>query len=161
MLMLEKLRESFPSEIMESGVEHGHSFVVVKKDRLPELLKLLRDEPELRFEMLMDLCGVDRSRLGEAIRFEVVYHFYSLTHHHRLRLRVKVPQEDPRVATATDFWQGADWFERECWEMFGIVFEGHPRLKHLLLFDGFEGYPLRKDYPIAKRQKIPVSEEVV
>jgi len=160
-MILEKLKENFLAEILETCDSHGDPAAVVRKDRLREVLVFLKEDPAFQFDQLLDLCGVDRSRLGEAIRFEVVYHFYSLTHHHRLRLRVKVPQEDPRVATATDFWQGADWFERECWEMFGIVFEGHPRLKHLLLFDGFEGYPLRKDYPIAKRQKIPVSEEVV
>lgn len=158
-MILERLREKFGTEILETIEERRENIAIVKKDRLHEILQFLRDDPELQFEFLMDLCGVDRLKGDEKPRFEVVYHLYSLTHNHRLRVRAKVPGEDAIVATAADLWKAADWFERECWEMFGITFTGHPHLKHLLLFDGFEGYPLRKDYPIEKRQKIPVPEE--
>lgn len=157
----EKLRQKFPSEILGGGEEHQNLFMIVKKERSHEILSYLRDDIDLRFEFLIDLFGVDRLKLDEPPRFEVVYHLYSLTHNHRLRLRVKVPEEDLMVSSAVDLWKAADWMERECWEMFGIRFEGHPNLKHLLLFDGFEGHPLRKDYPIDKRQKIPATEESV
>lgn len=158
-MILQKLQEKFPSEILEAGEEHQNLFVVLKKERSHEILAFLRDEPDLKFELLADLCGVDRLKLNQSPRFEVVYQLYSLTHNHRLRVRVKVPEESTTVASVIDLWKAADWMERECWEMFGIVFEGHPNLKHLLLFEGFEGYPLRKDYPIERRQKIPVTEE--
>jgi len=158
-MILEKLKKRFPAEVTQAFEEKGEGVIVIRQDQSHEILRFLRDDPDLRFEFLMDLCGSDRSRLGETPRFEVVCHLYSLIHNHRLRVRVKIPEEDPRLASVVDLWRAADWMERECWEMFGIVFEGHPSLKHLLLFDGFEGYPLRKDYPIEKRQKIPVPEE--
>jgi NADH-quinone oxidoreductase subunit C len=107
----------------------------------------------------LDVCGVDYLKAGDKPRFEVVYHLYSVTNNHRLRLRVKVPEEDMTLPTATDLWKSADWHEREAFDMFGFRFEGHPNLKRILLFDGFEGHPLRKDYPMEKRQKIPVPEE--
>ncbi len=87
-------------------------------------------------------------------RFEVVYHFYSLAHNHRLRLKVPLTAEDPSVDSVTSLWQSADWFEREVWDMFGIRFIGHPNLKRILMYEPFEGYPLRKDYPITKRQPL-------
>lgn len=92
--------------------------------------------------------GTDRER------FEVVYHFYSLTHNHRLCLKTPVPQADPAVDSVAGLWKSADWFEREVFDMFGITFAGHPNLKRLLMYDGFEGHPLRKDYPYYKRQPI-------
>ena len=94
-------------------------------------------------------------RPGEATdRFEVVYHFYSLTHNHRLRLKVPVPEADPVVASLTTLWPVANWFEREVWDMFGVRFTGHPNLTRILMYEPFEGYPLRKDYPVDKRQPL-------
>lgn len=155
------LQEKFPSEILAVHQEKGDLTVILRKDRCHEILKFLREEPEFHFEMMADLCGVDYLPMGEKPRFEVVYHLYSLTHNHRLRVRVKVPEEDLKVPTVTDLWKAADWFEREAWEMFGFEFVGHPNLKHLLLYNGFEGHPLRKDYPIGKRQRIPTPEETL
>ena len=87
-------------------------------------------------------------------RFEVVYHFYSTHYHHRLRLRVPLTAADPSVASLTGLWRSADWFEREAWDMFGVVFTGHPNLKRLLMYPEFQGHPLRKDYPVRKRQPL-------
>lgn len=157
----EKLKEKFPSEILSIEERQNETAVLIKKERALEILQFLRDDPDCRFEFLMDLCGVDRSKLGELIRFEVVYHLYSLTHNHRIRIRAKVPEGEDSIDSVIGLWKSADWFERECWEMFGIEFVGHPHLKHLLLFEGFEGYPLRKDYPITRRQKIPQPEETL
>jgi NADH-quinone oxidoreductase subunit C len=87
-------------------------------------------------------------------RFDVVYHFYSSSHHHRLRVKVPVTSADPVVDSLTELWHAANWFEREVWDMFGIRFTGHPNLKRILMYEGFSGHPLRKDYPIRKRQPL-------
>ncbi|MBI2081941.1 MAG: NADH-quinone oxidoreductase subunit C [Deltaproteobacteria bacterium] len=160
-MILQQLQEKFPLEIIKTGEGYGNLFAFVKKERSHEFFTYLRDEPALKFEFLIDLFGVDRLKLNESPRFEVVYQLYSLTHNHRLRVHIKVPEEELVISSVVDLWKAADWSERECWEMFGIRFEGHPNLKHLLLFEGFEGHPLRKDYPINKRQKIPIPGEIV
>ncbi len=90
----------------------------------------------------------------DSSRFAVVYHFFSTTHKHRLRLVVPVGDEDPEVDSLTSLWPGANWLEREVWDMFGIVFRGHPDLKRILMYEEFEGHPLRKDYPVNKRQPL-------
>jgi len=87
-------------------------------------------------------------------RFAVVYHFFSTTHRHRLRLVVPLDGSGPEVETISDLWAGANWLEREAWDMFGIDFRGHPDLRRLLMYDEFEGHPLRKDYPVKKRQPL-------
>jgi NADH-quinone oxidoreductase subunit C len=92
--------------------------------------------------------------LIEDARFVVVYHFYSLTHKHRLRVEVPVAEDDAEVDSLTTLWAGADWFEREVWDMFGIRFHGHPNLKRLLMYEEFTGHPLRKDYAVNKRQPL-------
>lgn len=158
-MIIERFQKTFPAEVLSTHQEIGDLTAVVRKDRVHDILKLLKEEPGLSFDLLVDLAGVDYLNWGEKPRFEVVYHLYSLQHNHRLRLRVKVPEEDMALPTATDLWKAADWFEREAAEMFGFRFEGHPNPKPLLLFEGFEGHPLRKDYPIAKRQKIPIPEK--
>ncbi|HFE52504.1 MAG TPA: NADH-quinone oxidoreductase subunit C, partial [Bacteroidetes bacterium] len=116
--------------------------------------QLLRDDPDLLFNFLMDLTAVDYLNFGRKPRFEVVYNLYSLMKNLRLRLRVPVPEEDPVVRTVTHLWKSANWAEREVWDMFGIRFEGHPNLKRILLYEEFEGHPLRKDYPVNKRQPL-------
>lgn len=164
-MILERLQQQFASEILSHHENLGDLTVVVKKDRLHDLLAFLKTDPGLSFEILMSLCGMDYSTLkgeGEGCekpRFEAVYHFYSVTQNHRLRLRVKVPETDMTLPTATDLWKSADWHEREAYDFFGFRFEGHPNLRRILLNEGFVGHPLRKDYPMEKRQKIPVPEE--
>lgn len=91
---------------------------------------------------------------GEAQRFDVVYHLHSLTHNHRIRLKVPLAAQDAVAPSLTGLWPSADWFEREVWDMFGIRFTGHPNLKRILMYEPFEGHPLRKDYPVYKRQPI-------
>ena len=112
----------------------------------------MRDDPELEFEMLTDLTAVDY--LGEQPRFEVVYHFYSVAKNHRLRVKVRVPEDDPVVASAVPYYASANWMEREVFDLYGIRFEGHPDLRRILLYEEFEGHPLRKDYPKEKRQPL-------
>ena len=91
---------------------------------------------------------------GDGYRFEVVYHFYSVPKNHRVRLKVPVPEAAPSVPSVTGLWSSANWYEREAWDMFGIRFDGHPNLKRILMYTGFEGHPLRKDYPVNKRQPL-------
>ncbi|MBI3312076.1 MAG: NADH-quinone oxidoreductase subunit C [Candidatus Omnitrophica bacterium] len=93
-------------------------------------------------------------QIDPAARFEVAYHLYSLTRNHRVRLKVPVTAEDPTVDSVTSLWESANWFEREAWDMFGIRFTGHPDLTRILMYEPFEGHPLRKDYPVSKRQPL-------
>lgn len=155
-MIADTIQKKFPQEVL---IIPSEGTIVLRKDRCHEIFQFLKEDPDLSFEMLVDLCGVDYLPTGEKPRFEVVYHLYSLACNHRLRIRVKVPEEDLSLPTVTDLWKAADWFEREAFDMFGFRFEGHPNLKRILMFEGFEGHPLRKDYPIGRRQKIPMPEE--
>jgi NADH-quinone oxidoreductase subunit C len=116
---------------------------------LPEALRVLRDDPELRFDLLADLTAVDY--LGRSPRFEVVYQLQSIAQHHRLRLKILVDDPEPVVPTASGVWKSALWAEREAFDMFGIRFAGHPDLRRILMYPEFQGHPLRKDYPLNKR----------
>jgi len=124
---------------------------------LGSALAWCRDEPSLGFAMLTDLTAVDYLKYpghADGPRFEVVYHLYSLAHNHRLRLKVKVDEDDPVVPTAVDLWPIANWLEREVWDMFGVRFADHPDLRRLLMYEEFVGHPLRKEYPIDRRQPL-------
>ena len=102
--------------------------------------------------MLLDLTCVDF--MGDEMRFEMVYHLFSITNNNRLRIKIRLPEKDPAIDSLTPLWKNANWLEREVYDMFGIHFTGHPYLKRLFMYDGFEGHPLRKDYPLRKRQPI-------
>ena len=160
-MVLQILQEKFAAEILQTIEGKDGPIAILRKDRVHDILKFLKEDPELSFDILMDLFGVDYLLSGEKPRFEIVYQLYSMKNNLRLRLRTKVAEEDMTLPTAIDLWKAADWFEREAYDMFGFKFEGHPNLKRLLLFEGFEGHALRKDYPITKRQKIPVPQERV
>jgi NADH-quinone oxidoreductase subunit C len=132
----------------------GEVTAVVPVDRLPTVLRMLRDRPELRFETLIDVCGVDYSGHGNGTwdgpRYAVVYHLLSLAHNWRLRVRAFAADDDfPVVPSAIDVWPAANWFEREAFDLFGIVFEGHPDLRRILTDYGFVGHPFRKDFPVS------------
>lgn len=126
--------------------------VTVAREGIGHALATLRDHPEMRFEHLSDLTAVDY--LGRAPRFEVVYQLYSITLNHRLRVKVPVSEDDPELPTATGLWKAAIWAEREVWDMLGIRFTGHPDLRRILMYPEFEGHPLRKDYPLHRRQPL-------
>jgi NADH-quinone oxidoreductase subunit C len=152
--VLEKIKNRFGEGVLGTHSDFGDDTAVVRREILADLAKYLKGDPELAFNVLMDLTAVDGLRMGKQPRFEVVYHFYSLTKNGRVRIKVPVGEEDPKVATLTGLWPIADWFEREVWDMFGIRFEGHPHLKRILMYEGFTGHPLRKDYPVNKRQPL-------
>jgi NADH-quinone oxidoreductase subunit C len=149
-----KLRQAFGDKILDVYTFRGDTVVVLDRSVNVEACQLLRDDPDLRFDFLMDLTAVDYLGFGRVPRFEVVYNLYSLANNLRLRLRVPVPEEDPVIRTVTHLWKAANWAEREVWDMFGIRFEGHPNLKRILLYEEFQGHPLRKDYPVNKRQPL-------
>jgi len=151
------LRERFGAAIVESHDQHGDETIVVRRESLVEILRRCREAPALAFDMLTDLTAVDYLTFPgreDGPRFEVVYHLYSLGLNHRLRVKVRVEEDDPLVPTAVPLWPIANWLEREVWDMFGIRFEGHPDLTRLLLYEEFVGHPLRKDYPINRRQPL-------
>ena len=130
---------------------------MVRRESLVDVLRQCRDVPGLAFDMLTDLTAVDYQTFPgreDGPRFEVVYHLYSLAENHRLRVKVRVEEDDAVVPTAVPIWPIANWLEREVWDMFGIRFDGHPDLRRLLLYEEFVGHPLRKDYPINRRQPL-------
>jgi NADH-quinone oxidoreductase subunit C len=144
----EKIKEKFPDEVVEVTSFRDQVSVIVKKGRILDICRYLHDDPFLYFDHLQDLCGVDYLGKKEP-RFEVVYNLYSIKYHHRIRVRAQVPENDPHIRSVTSIiWAGANWHERECFDMFGIVFKGHPDLRRILLPEDWEGHPLRKDYPL-------------
>jgi NADH-quinone oxidoreductase subunit C len=145
----EILKERFPEEIKATSVQFGDEIVVIDRDFLLDLSKFLMKEP-YAYTMLLDLTCVDY--LGDDLRFEMVYHLYSITNKHRVRIKVRLSEEDLKIDSLTPLWKNANWLEREVYDMFGVHFEGHPYLVRLFMYDGFEGHPLRKDYPLRKRQ---------
>jgi len=144
------LKEKFGESIIESGLDKGDALAVIAPAAVHEVIRHLRDE--LGFDMLVDLFGVDYQ--PRRPRFEVVYHLHCLQRNERFRLRVQIEEKKCELATITDLYPVADWLERETWDMFGVVFKGHPNLKRLLMYEPFEGHPLRRDYPINKRQPL-------
>ena len=136
------------------STDRGEVTAVVRVERLLAFMRELRDRPDLRFDMLIDVCGVDYQAYGqgayEGPRFAAVYHLLSLPHNWRLRVRAFAADDDfPVVPSVIDIWPCANWFEREAFDLYGIVFEGHTDLRRLLTDYGFVGHPFRKDFPIS------------
>ena len=152
-LVVEKIKNKFPDAVVESSFFRDEITIVVNKEFIVDVCEFLRDDKLLRFNYLSDLCGLDKLAINNT--YEVVYHLYSLIRNNRLRLKVPISNSDsgePTISTVTSVWPAANWLEREAYDMFGIVFDKHPDLRRILTADGFQGYPMRKDYPIDKRQ---------
>lgn len=143
----EGLKQKFPEDIKEINEFRGQMAVIVRKDRIKEIMRHLHDAPDLSFRYLVDVCGVDYLGKKEP-RFEVVYQLYSISLRQFIRVRAEVPDNDPSIGSVYSIWRGADWHERECYDMFGIWFEGHPDMRRILMPEDWEGHPLRKDYPL-------------
>jgi NADH-quinone oxidoreductase subunit C/D len=138
----------------------GDLAITVERRAWVEAARLLRDHAELDYKLFLDLCGVDHlDRPGQAERFEVVLHLYSVSKKHHVRLKTPVPEADAKLPSLVEVFRGANWFEREAWDLYGIVFEGHPKLERLLTHDSFVGHPMRKDYPTAKRHVLKTPKE--
>ena len=157
--VLDALVARFPAEVHDpyEGLG-GDDCTFVAKSHIREVCRFLKTDPSLAFNMAPYITAVDY--LGEDPRFEVVYNLYSTTHNHRVRLRVKVPESDLVLQSVVPVWRGADWFERYCYDMYGMRFEGHPDMRRLLMYDEFVGWPLRKDYPLRGRQPLVAEREV-
>lgn len=154
---IEALKKIFTEGLLETREERGQGIIVVLPGILHQVLKFCKEDERFKMNMLLDVVGVDyHTRLP---RFEVVYILYSVEFKKRLLVKVRIP-DGIGLPTAVDLWRSADWAEREVWDMFGITFMGHPNLKRILMYEGFEGHPLRKDYPVNRRQKIPEIEEI-
>jgi NADH-quinone oxidoreductase subunit C len=145
-LVVQKLRAWEPAAIAEARVFRGELTLVVPREHLRRTAEFLRADPELVFAFLSDIAGVDRFPIEP--RFEVNYHLLSVARHERLRLKVLLHGSDPVVETVTAVWPAANWLEREVFDLFGVRFEGHPDLRRILMPEDWEGYPLRKDYPV-------------
>jgi NADH-quinone oxidoreductase subunit C len=144
------IEEKFAGQVLGTTVFAGQVGVTLKKDRIKDVCLFLRDEPSLKMDHLADLTAVDFSKYpgDTGPRFEVVYNMISTVHRHRIRLKVRVPEEDPSIDSVASIWQTANWHERETFDLMGIKFDGHPDLRRILLTDDWEGHPLRKEYPL-------------
>jgi NADH-quinone oxidoreductase subunit C len=149
---LELLKEQCPDGVLDTLMPQGDATAVIRPAFLTKVMDFLKNDPRLLFNILVDITALDF--LGRKPRFEVVYHLLSLPFNRRLRIKVPVEDGEPVVNSMTPFWGCANWLEREVWDMFGIRFAGHPGLKRILMYEEFEGHPLRKDYPIQKRQPL-------
>jgi len=148
------LQAAFDPPLTSITVALDEVTVVVAAERLADVMRALRDRPEFRFESLIDACGVDYSTYGDGAwsgaRFAAVYHLLSLSHNHRLRVRAFAGDDDfPILPSVVDVWPAANWFEREAFDLYGIVFDGHPDLRRILTDYGFVGHPFRKDFPLS------------
>lgn len=143
--VLVRLREFDPEAVEEAREFRGEVTLYIRKGRLRSICEILRDAPGLNFKYLSDVTAVDL--YPNEPRFEVVYHLLALDTFRRLRLKVRLPGDDPRVDSVVPVWPGANAFERETFDLLGIRFEGHPNLSRILLPEEWEGHPLRKDYP--------------
>jgi NADH-quinone oxidoreductase subunit C len=148
------LRNALGGQLQSLTSALGEITIVVKAADYASAMRVLRDHADLRFDELIDLCGVDYSTYGEGLwegpRFAVVSHLLSIEHNWRVRVRVFAPDDElPVVASVTDIWSAANWYEREAFDFYGILFEGHNDLRRILTDYGFIGHPFRKDFPVS------------
>ena len=152
-VVLDRLLDGFTGgEIVETGSQHGDEWARVVPSAWREVAEFLRDDPTTLMNMFIDLTCVDR--MPRDPRFDVVLHLYSVEKKYRVRLYAGLPAREPSIDTLVPVWPGANWFEREAFDMYGVRFVGHPDLRRILMYEEFQGYPLRKDYPKEKRQPL-------
>jgi NADH-quinone oxidoreductase subunit C len=136
---------AFPQDVTQTAIAHDELMVNVRRDAVTRVLSFLRDDPKCLFKVLVDVCGVDYPERAE--RFEVVYNLLSIKTNRRIRIKVTADEESA-VPSAVGIFSAAGWFERETWDLYGIYFSDHPDLRRILTDYGFEGHPLRKDFPL-------------
>jgi len=152
--LAESLKSTFANKVVEMVAANGELTLVVKATDLLPIADALRDDPAFKFEQMVDLCGVDYLQYGngrhQGLRYAVVYHLLSVSSNHRLRLKVFADDDEfPVVDSVVGIWPSANWFEREAFDLFGIMFPGHPDLRRILTDYGFIGHPFRKDFPLS------------
>ncbi len=141
----EYIATALASEVSETAVAHGELMVQTRADAIVKVMTFLRDDQQCLFKLLIDICGVDHPERAE--RFDVVYNLLSLKHNQRIRVKVQTDEMTP-VPSVSGIYKAAGWFEREAWDLYGILFSDHPDLRRLLTDYGFEGHPMRKDFPL-------------
>jgi NADH-quinone oxidoreductase subunit C len=154
--LADHLAAAFPHDVLATEIAHGELMAQIRRDGILRVLAFLRDDPRCLFAMLVDICGVDHPDRAE--RFDVVYNLLSLKHNRRIRLKLATDEQSP-VPSATGLFSAAGWFEREAWDLYGIYFADHPDLRRLLTDYGFEGHPLRKDFPLTGYVELRYDEE--
>jgi NADH-quinone oxidoreductase subunit C len=148
--LIEALHEGAPGAQCDAAPSVDlHTTIYVSRDQWPSAARVLRDRPDLRFDFLAELTAVDY--WPREPRFELVCLLVSLEHRHRLRVKIRIHGDDARVGTVSGLWPAANWLEREVWDLFGIVFDGHPDLRRLLMPEDWDSHPLRKDHPVQIR----------
>lgn len=152
----ELIASALPGEVTATGIAKDELCVSVRSEAIVKVLTFLRDDINCQFKVLMDVCGVDYPDREE--RFDVVYNLLSMTHNQRVRVKVRTQEKQP-VPSVVSVFSSANWWEREAWDLFGIYFEGHPDLRRILTDYGFEGHPLRKDFPLTGYVEIRYDDE--
>ena len=155
-VLADLVRGKLGQDWVSAEVKLGELTVLVSRPAVAKVLKTLRDDPDFRFTVLIDVCGVDWPEREQ--RFDVVYHLLSLTQNHRIRIKVMTDEDTP-VPSVTGVFSAAGWYEREAWDLYGIVFADHPDLRRILTDYGFEGHPLRKDFPLTGFVEVRYDEE--
>ncbi len=144
--IVNRLKSKYLNEIADVSEFRDQVFVSVNRERIIDICRFLHNDPDIYMDYLVDLCGVDY--LDRQYRYEVVYNLYSVKYKHRIILKALIPADNPGIDSVVPIWSGANWHEREACDMYGIVFNGHPDLRRILMPEDWEGYPLRKDYPL-------------
>jgi len=152
----EHIAAALDEDVKSVSVAVGELTVEIHRDRVVKVMRFLRDDPVCRFTTLIDICGVDWP--GRADRFDVVYHLLSMHHNQRVRVILNTDEDTP-VESVTDLWPAANWFEREAFDMYGVLFDNHPDLRRILTDYGFHGFPLRKDFPLSGFTQVVYDEE--
>ena len=151
--VLDRLKAEFGDRVLGTSDFRGDDEAIVAKKDWSAVARFLRDDPAMRMDHIIDLTAIDYPEREPEPRFDVVLLLRSMQHNHRVRLKTRVGDGDS-LASVVELWPGANWAEREIYDMFGIRFDGHPDLRRILMYDEFEGFPLRKDYPIEKTQPL-------
>jgi len=145
-----------PAEVLETDLALGELAITAKREAIVKVLTFLRDDVSCRFKLLVDVCGVDYP--DREPRFDVVYNLLSLSHNNRIRVKVATDEDSP-VPSVTGVFSAANWFERETWDLFGVYFSDHPDLRRILTDYGFEGHPMRKDFPLTGYVEVRYDDE--
>lgn len=158
-MALRRVADRFPEAVLHAYTQHGDETLLIDREKLVEVARFCREDPELDLKLPVSLTCVDY--IEESPRFELVYTLYSITRKHRLRIKVRVPEEDPVAPSLTAIYRGLDFWERYCWDMYGVRFTDREKaLNRLWMYEEFEGHPLRKDYPLRGRQGLIPERDV-
>jgi NADH-quinone oxidoreductase subunit C len=154
--LAEYVSAALADAVISTDIRHGELCCEVEREALPRVLKFLRDDPKCRFSLLCDICGADYP--NRPLRFDVVYNLLSMSLNQRIRIKVETDEEQP-VPSAVGLYSSAGWWERETWDLFGIYFADNPDLRRILTDYGFDGHPLRKDFPLTGYVELRYDEE--